>query len=121
MYFLCLIINVCIFYLLQDGKYFFFLLQMFSVGGIGVGGFVDFVYLVLFLGIGQQFYNDWLGEDFKKQVYSQFFFFVGFNLEVFFDFLVVFNSTFFDFGNFVGGSLAGGEDVDFDDLIRRFE
>lgn len=76
---------------------------------------------VLQPGTGQQSYNDWLGEDPKKQVHSQPPPPAGFNPEAFPDLPAVPNSTLPDPGNSVGGSSAGGEDVDFDDLTRRFE
>lgn len=66
-------------------------------------------------------YDDWLGEDPKKQVHSapsgpppN----VGFNLP---DLPTVPNNTLPDPGNSVGTSSAGGEDIDFDDLTKRFE
>lgn len=121
MHFTCLIINACIFHSLQDGKYPPPLPQMPPAGGIGAGGFVDPAHSAPPPGTGQQSYNDWLGEDPKKQVHSQPPPPAGFNPEAFPDLPAVPNSTLPDPGNSVGGSSAGGEDVDFDDLTRRFE
>lgn len=105
----------------QDGKYPPPLPQMPPAGGIGAGGFVDPAHSAPPPGTGQQSYNDWLGEDPKKQVHSQPPPPAGFNPEAFPDLPAVPNSTLPDPGNSVGGSSAGGEDVDFDDLTRRFE
>lgn len=75
-----------------------------------------------------QSYNDWLGEDPKKQLQNQppapapsqpppa----MGF-IDKFPELPAVPTNTLPDPGNSVGGSSAGGEDVDFDDLTRRFE
>ncbi|CAG2248588.1 IST1 homolog isoform X1 [Mytilus edulis] len=85
-------------------------------GPIGPGGFVDPGAVP-----PKPSYDDWLGEDPKKQVHSapsgpppN----VGFNLP---DLPTVPNNTLPDPGNSVGTSSAGGEDIDFDDLTKRFE
>ncbi|XP_062575238.1 IST1 homolog [Saccostrea cucullata] len=90
-------------------------------GGIGAGGFVDPAHSAPPPQTGQQSYNDWLGEDPKKQVHSQPPPPAGFTPDAFPDLPAVPNSTLPDPGNSVGGTSAGGEDVDFDDLTRRFE
>lgn len=88
-------------------------------GPIGPGGFVT-------PGSGPartSSYDDWVGEDPKKQVQSgpppngpppT----AGFNLP---DLPTVPTNTLPDPGNSVGNTSAGGEDIDFDDLTRRFE
>ncbi|XP_061176718.1 IST1 homolog [Saccostrea echinata] len=90
-------------------------------GGIGAGGFVDPAHSAPPPQTGQQSYNDWLGEDPKKQAHSQPPPPAGFTPDTFPDLPAVPNSTLPDPGNSVGGTSAGGEDVDFDDLTRRFE
>ncbi|KAK3098259.1 hypothetical protein FSP39_017664 [Pinctada imbricata] len=87
------------------------------VGGIGAGGFVDPTQPPP-PSQGKQSYDDWLGVDPKKQVNN-----AppapGFtNLP---DLPAVPTNTLPDPGNSVGGESAGGDDVDFDDLTRRFE
>ena len=90
-------------------------------GGIGAGGFVDPVHPPP-PSQGQQSYDDWLGADPKKAqstVPSGPAPPAGFtNLP---DLPAVPTSTLPDPGTSVGGESAGGEDVDFDDLTRRFE
>lgn len=69
-------------------------------------------------------YDDWLGEDPKKQVQNnpppsnQPPPAAGFHLP---DLPAVPANTLPDPGDSVGGTSAGGDDVDFDDLTRRFE
>ena len=90
-------------------------------GGIGAGGFIDPAHSAPPPQTGQQSFNDWLGEDPKKQAHSQPPPPAGFNPDAFPDLPAVPNNTLPDPGHSVGGSSAGGEDVDFDDLTRRFE
>lgn len=88
-------------------------------GPIGPGGFVDPVASAP--PAKPPSYDDWLGEDPKKQVNSapagpppN----AGFNLP---DLPAVPNSTLPDPDQSVGNTSAGGDDIDFDDLTRRFE
>ena len=96
-------------------------------GPIGPGGFVDPSTAPGFQPAKPPLYDDWLGEDPKKQAqsgpppaanYSGPPPNAGFNLP---DLPTVPTNTLPDPGNSVGTTSAGGEDIDFDDLTQRFE